>query len=186
LRALRRIDSPAARNLVARPSAISPAPTIATVIAPSVAVYLASTLGYLSNIADGADKEVRVAVPSLKRTNLDSVELQPVEFFEIDARSNELVVREGRRLVVELYEASTGTFEWNIPGEEVLYVLDGEEQMEDLDAGETFTLKKGDFIHLLANRRVRVTYRPDKPFRALIVSYKDDAPLPEFPAKQDA
>jgi len=127
-----------------------------------------------------------MVVASLKRMNLDSVELQPVDFFDIDARSNELVVREGRRLVVELYEASTGTFEWNIPGEEVLYVLEGEEQMEDLDAGETFTLKKGDFIHLLANRRVRVTYRPDNPFRALIISWKDDEALPEFPVKHDA
>jgi uncharacterized cupin superfamily protein len=127
-----------------------------------------------------------MAVPSLKRTNLADVELEPVDFFDVDAWSNELVVREGRRLVVELYEARSGTFSWNIPGEEVLYVLEGEEQMEDLDAGETFDLKKGDFIHLLAGRHVRVTYRPDKPFRALIISYKDDGPLPEFGPREDA
>lgn len=112
--------------------------------------------------------------------HLPAVSLEGVRFYDVTARSNELVVHDERSLVVELWEADSGTFEHHLPGQEVLYCLEGEERVENLDTGEVVVVRAGDVLYYPDGSRVRVTYT--QPFRALIVQIAPGGVEPLLPA----
>src|SRR5215213_1902179 len=103
----------------------------------------------------------------MKKFEQAALALSNVRFYDVLARSNEMVAHADRSLVVELWEADEGTFEHRLPGEEVLYCLEGEERVEDLKTGEVEYVGAGDVLYYPKNSHVRVTYT--RPFRALII-----------------
>ncbi|WP_203337598.1 cupin domain-containing protein [Nocardioides limicola] len=116
----------------------------------------------------------------MKLFPLPHLPLTDVRFHDVVARSNELVARPDRSLIVELWEATEGTFEHELPGEEVLYCLEGEEHVEDLSTGEVLLVSAGDLLHYPMGSRVRVTYTGH--FRALIMQVAPTGVEPLEPA----
>lgn len=103
----------------------------------------------------------------MEKFEIAAAALSQVRFYDVLARSNELVTHPDRSLVVEVWEADEGTFEHHLPGEEVLFCLEGEERVEDLVTGQVEYVRAGDVLYYPEGSHVRVTYT--EPFRALII-----------------
>ena len=112
----------------------------------------------------------------------DETVLTPIDFFETDLAVNEIFVDDKRRIVIEIVEGETGSFEWRIPGESILYFFKGRERIENLDTGTTIEAGKGDIVIYPKDCNTRATYLA--PTRAMIVRWMPEGGVPGWPTKE--
>ena len=112
---------------------------------------------------------------------LHDVPLTPVNFFDADMHIGEIFVDDRRRVVYELVEVKSGSWQFRVPGESIVFFLDGRQVIENLDTGSRVEAGKGDVLIYPRDCHARVTYL--EPVRALIVRWLPEGAVPAPPAR---
>ena len=121
-------------------------------------------------------------VKHLTRFKLDDVQLDEVDMMDANFSIKEVFFDDKRRVVYEVVESPGGSFEWVIPGESVLYVLEGRQRSENLDTGTAEEITAGDLLIYPKDCNARVTIL--EPVKYLILRWDEKGGVPDWPLKE--
>jgi|GEM_PF-1347776 len=120
-------------------------------------------------------------VDDLTRFKLEDVELDEVDMFEANFSIKEMFVDSDRRVVYEIVESPGGSFEWQIPGESVLFVLKGRQRSTNVDTGKSVEITTGDILIYPKDCNAKVEIL--EPVRYLILRWDERGGVPGWPIK---
>ncbi len=106
----------------------------------------------------------------LKKVHIAEVELDKADFEgnAMDAWLRHVHVTPDETLGAGVFEGRSGHFVFEYGHDEVVYVLSGRYQLEDLDNGHIITAGSGDLVVIPKGTRLRATVI--EPFRCLYVN----------------